>query len=120
VLKVQHHGSENNLNEDFVSRITADHYVFCGNGEHENPDLRALDAVIDSRIGNVAFRAQNPQASGPFKLWFNSSKTASSKSAAKQHMGKVEDLVARRAAGSGARMTFEFLRGRTPSFELTV
>src|SRR5688572_19256388 len=39
VLKVQHHGSENNLDVDFAAQVSADHYLFCGNGEHENPDL---------------------------------------------------------------------------------
>lgn len=41
VLKVQHHGSEHNLDEAFCKRVTADHYIFCGNGKHQNPDLRA-------------------------------------------------------------------------------
>lgn len=49
VLKVQHHGSENNVDADFAQRVSADHYVFCGNGEHKNPDLSVLDIVFDSR-----------------------------------------------------------------------
>jgi beta-lactamase superfamily II metal-dependent hydrolase len=31
LLKIQHHGSEHNLDRYFVKRITADHYVFCAN-----------------------------------------------------------------------------------------
>lgn len=76
VLKVQHHGSEHNINEEFVSKITADHYVFCGNGEHENPDLRVIKLIIDSRLENVPFKAHHPLASKPFNLWFNSSESA--------------------------------------------
>src|SRR6185369_13698049 len=38
ILKVPHHGSSNNLDDDFFERITADHYVFSGNGEHGNPE----------------------------------------------------------------------------------
>src|SRR5688572_26505806 len=34
ILKVQHHGAKANVTEDFVKRVTADHYVFCGNGSH--------------------------------------------------------------------------------------
>ena len=30
----------NNLETDFFERITADHYVFSGNGEHGNPERR--------------------------------------------------------------------------------
>ena len=120
VLKVQHHGSEHNIDEHFVSKVTADHYIFCGNGEHENPDVRVVEAIIDSRIGNVAFRASNPQASGPFTLWFNSSESASGKPAAKQHMRKVKQLVEAREGDSSGHMRSEFLEGDTPSFELTI
>jgi len=120
VLKVQHHGAENNINEEFVSKVTADHYVFCGNGEHENPDLRALTAVIDSRIGHVPFLATNSQASSPFKLWFNSSESASKKPEAKLHMRKVKELLKKREAESGGRLSFEFLEGTTPSFEVAI
>ncbi|MGQ0571022.1 MAG: MBL fold metallo-hydrolase [Armatimonadota bacterium] len=118
VLKVQHHGSEHNLDRDFVSKVTADHYIFCGNGEHENPDLQVVQAVIDSRTGSAEVRATNEQASGAFKLWFNSSESASKHRKAKEHMGKVKRLVEGRV--SGGRMSFEFLEGSTPSFELTV
>jgi beta-lactamase superfamily II metal-dependent hydrolase len=119
-LKVQHHGSEHNIDEHFVSNVTADHYIFCGNGEHENPDLQVVEAIINSRIGNAAFRSSHPQASGPFKLWFNSSESASRKPAARQHMAELHKLVMTRQRTSGRRMSSEFLGGEIPSFELTV
>jgi beta-lactamase superfamily II metal-dependent hydrolase len=120
VLKVQHHGSEHNLDEDFASKVTADHYVFCGNGEHENPDLRVVGALIDSRIGDVPFRATHPDADGPFTMWFNSSESATRNPPARAHMLEVQELVEERQAGSGGRLSSEFLEGATPSFELTV
>jgi hypothetical protein len=49
VLKVPHHGSANNLESDFFERITADHYVFSGNGEHGNPEREALQMLLDAR-----------------------------------------------------------------------
>jgi beta-lactamase superfamily II metal-dependent hydrolase len=52
VLKVQHHVAEFNIDEEFCRRITARHYVFCGNGEHENPDLDVVDAILNSRLGD--------------------------------------------------------------------
>lgn len=119
-LKVQHHGSENNINEPFVSKITADDYIFCGNGEHENPDLRVLNLIIDSRIKDVPFKATNPQAQGNFKFWFNSSESATKKRDAKTHMKKVKDLIKQRAVESNGRMTFEFLEGDAPTFELNL
>jgi hypothetical protein len=49
VLKVPHHGSANNLDLDFFERVTADHYVFSGNGEHGNPEREALEMLLEAR-----------------------------------------------------------------------
>ena len=120
ILKVQHHGSEHNINEEFASRVTADHYIFCGNGEHENPNLRVLEVLMDSRIGDVAFRSTNPRAAGSFKLWFNSSGSASQKTEAKEHMRRAREIVEQRKANSAGRLEFQFLEGQAPSFEVEV
>jgi Metallo-beta-lactamase superfamily len=99
VLKVQHHGSEHNIDADFCRRITADHYVFCANGEHENPDLAVVDAVVGSR----------KDSERPYKLWFNSSKTASVSARGRDHMKEVEALIARLARGNRRTMRATFL-----------
>jgi hypothetical protein len=49
VLKVPHHGSDNNLEPDFFERIIAKHYVFSGNGEHGNPERESLQMLLDAR-----------------------------------------------------------------------
>ncbi len=49
VLKVPHHGSSNNLTPDFFQRVTADHYVFSGNGEHGNPERESLEMLFNAR-----------------------------------------------------------------------
>jgi hypothetical protein len=49
VLKVPHHGSANNLDHDFFERITADHYVFSGDGQHGNPERESLQMLFDAR-----------------------------------------------------------------------
>lgn len=49
VLKVPHHGSSNNLETGFFKRITADHYVFSGNGEHGNPERESLEMLLEAR-----------------------------------------------------------------------
>jgi hypothetical protein len=64
VLKVQHHGSENNLSRDFAKTVLADHYVFCGDGNHENPSPSVVKTIAETRI------AADPR---PFTLWFNCS-----------------------------------------------
>lgn len=101
VLKVQHHGSEHNLDEDFARRVTADHYVFCANGEHENPDLAVVEAIVRSRERDGDGRG--------FKLWFNCSSRASTSEEGRAHMAKVEALVASLAEESGGRIAFQFL-----------
>jgi hypothetical protein len=49
ILKVQHHGSSNNADVDFFQRITADHYVFSGNGDYGNPERETLDMLLRGR-----------------------------------------------------------------------
>jgi hypothetical protein len=102
VLKVPHHGSEHNLDADFAARVTADHYVFCANGEHANPDLRIVRALFDARDAEGA-------GGPPFTFWFNSSSTASEDAKGKQHMAEVEVLVAQLEGRAGGRMASRFL-----------
>jgi len=49
LLKVPHHGSSNNLDNDFFERITADYYVFSGDGEHGNPERESLEMLWEAR-----------------------------------------------------------------------
>jgi hypothetical protein len=47
VLKVPHHGSDRNLARDFFERVTADHYVFSGDGQHGNPERATLEMLAE-------------------------------------------------------------------------
>ena len=110
VLKVQHHGSEHNIDESFCRAVTADDYVFCGNGAHENPDLDVVEVLVKARLD------VDPK---PFKLWFNSRSTVPGKAADKAHMKKVEDLVMQlQAAAPAGRVKASFLE--QSSFDLPV
>ena len=102
VLKVQHHGAEHNIHRQFCDRISADNYVFCGNGEHRNPDLDVLRLVFDRRMAN--------DEKG-FKFWFNSTSKLSLNAAGRAHMKKLETLVAKLAAKSDGRLTSKFIKG---------
>ena len=118
VLKVQHHGSEHNVSEEFCRTITADNYIFCGNGEHENPDIRVVQAIADSRLGTSEQLSPNKQAGNPFKFWFNSSETATDKDEAKAHMHELQILVRKLTRQSGGRLDSFFLKGS--SFNLAL
>lgn len=49
LLKVPHHGSENNMETIFFQRVTADHYVMSGDGEHGNPERETLEMLLEAR-----------------------------------------------------------------------
>lgn len=49
ILKGPHHGSNRNVEKIFFERITADHYVFSGNGEHGNPERETLEMLLAAR-----------------------------------------------------------------------
>lgn len=52
ILKGPHHGSDRNIDSIFFQRITADHYVFSGDGEHGNPERETLQMLRNARAGN--------------------------------------------------------------------
>ncbi|UPK29568.1 MBL fold metallo-hydrolase [Bradyrhizobium sp. 195] len=49
LLKVPHHGSDNNMETIFFNRVPADHYVFSGDGEHGNPERATLEMLLQAR-----------------------------------------------------------------------
>jgi hypothetical protein len=93
VLKVQHHGSENNLDENFARQVSARHYVFCGNGLHGNPDSRVIDRVFASRCGSPDVRTLAAAAEGEtFHFWFST--TAAAQEAGTERRRVLEALEA--------------------------
>lgn len=116
VLKLQHHGSENNFSREFGRKVTADHYLICGNGKHENPDLRVLERLIASRIGDLSERSPNPQTGQSFKLWLTSDGTTHK--ADKHHMQEVKKLVSRAQRTTNGQMTSHFNSGALLNFEI--
>lgn len=113
VLKVQHHGSENNMDANFARRVSADNYVFCGNGEHKNPDLGVIDIVFRSRLGNANERALAPEAANrKFHFWFSTTSAAQTVGTAKRkHFEKVESKVALLTAQANGLLEVHFNGG---------
>lgn len=112
LLKVQHHGSEHNVHADFCDAVTADQYVFCGNGAHKNPDLDVVELFVKSRLAGAGPNRK-------FKLWFNSSPTETEVAANKEQMRKVKKLVEKLAKGTN-RFTASFMGKDADSFALSV
>lgn len=53
LLKVQHHGSNHSVDEDFFRRLLADTYVISGNGKHGIPHHDTLRWLSDARHGEA-------------------------------------------------------------------
>ncbi|GAA3102966.1 MBL fold metallo-hydrolase [Rhizobium viscosum] len=67
VLKVPHHGAHNSYSTVFVEKIRARHYIYCGDGEHHNPEPEVVKGYI--RAVEAA-----PLAGGESTtFWFNCS-----------------------------------------------
>ncbi len=106
VLKVQHHGAKANVDDSFVRAVTADHYVFCGNGAHTNPELEVVAAFATARL--QGFDGGPPIGpKRPFKFWFTSSPATPDKTKKKnnqKHMREVKALVTNLRQGHTAKM----------------
>lgn len=111
ILKIQHHGSENNLDQNFARKVSADHYVFCGDGSHGNPEPEVLKTVFNSRLGTNSTRALAPQAEGrPFTFWFSTnSRDLPAQSAKRKSFEETEELVADMINRSNGLMKAEFV-----------
>lgn len=109
ILKVQHHGSEHNIDRNFCDTISADNYLFCGNGEHSNPELDVIKLIHDRRMAND---------NRAFAFWFSSSSSIETHPARRDHMGRVERLVAKLAEQSQGRLTHHFNSGSTMRIQL--
>jgi len=90
LLKVPHHGSDRNVEQSFFERVTADHYVISGDGEHGNPEVDTLDMLARARAG------------ARYTLHFTFTADAHERERNKKRkaaLAKVADWVARRPPG---------------------
>jgi beta-lactamase superfamily II metal-dependent hydrolase len=110
VLKAQHHASEHNFDFEFCRRVSADNYVFCGDGSNGNPELSVIQMIYDSRLGPKAKRALAPEAEGkPFKFWFSTASDMQAEdSPQRETFAKVEKLVAKLVTKSNGQLTAAF------------
>ena len=98
VLKVQHHGASHNLSRGFAERVVADHYVFSGDGAHDNPEPSVIATITETR----------PRDAGPYTFWFSSSEHRSSSASRRASMAAALD-EARDAATRHPNLTVRVL-----------
>jgi hypothetical protein len=120
VLKVQHHGSENNLDKEFAKQVSADHYVFCGNGSHGNPEESVIKDIFNSRLGALSLRALSPKAKDrDFHFWFSTTSASGDESLERTKIFKLrEELVDKLEKSAKGRLKLHFNQG--PSVDLSV
>lgn len=71
LLKMPHHGSIRNTTEAFLKFFVADHYVFSGDGKHDNPDAPTIEATVKmhgKRKMTMHFTNEDVTWSKPYKL----------------------------------------------------
>jgi beta-lactamase superfamily II metal-dependent hydrolase len=56
VLKVPHHGSDNNVDLVFFKTIIADTYVFSGDGKNGNPERTTLEWLVQARAKSDKYK----------------------------------------------------------------
>lgn len=113
VLKVQHHGSENNVDPAFCRRVSANHYVFCGNGKSGNPEIDVIDLVFDSRLGMASKLALAPEAKNRrFTFWFSTtSSTTKPGSKERKAFTKLEAHVEKLRKQAKGKLIVRFNKG---------
>ena len=108
------------MTDELAMKVTADHYVFCGNGFKTNPELVGIEQVFDARLGSAASRSTNPEATRPFTFWFNCSSRSPNKSDQRAHMKAVEARVKKLVSSSGNKMRVKFLEPHQTSLSITL
>jgi hypothetical protein len=77
LLKVPHHGSQNNVNLSFFQTITADHYVISANGRYGHPAISTLEMISEARGTDdfkIYFTNTDPRLEAFFKAERNRGK----------------------------------------------
>ena len=99
--------------------MTADHYLFCGNGAHHNPERSVVEALAKARLG-VEREPVGP-TDRPFRFWFTTSSTTPGLSDGRRaHMTELEEVVTGIAADHDPDGRFEssFLRSGSLHIDL--
>jgi beta-lactamase superfamily II metal-dependent hydrolase len=99
LLKMPHHGSDRNMKQVFLERVTADHYVFSADGKNGNPDVATFQMLFAAR------------PKGPYTLWITNDVAPATKFIRNNKPAKVEVKIRKDPARSlkielGAPMQF--------------
>lgn len=130
ILKLPHHGSSRNLDNDFFEQIHADHYVVSGDGTYGNPDRDTLMMIERARpdggyVVHMTYSAADCDAQ--HETWASTRKKKYD-----QATDNISDIVSRWKADSrievregpvsielpGDRPKLAMIRGTTPDLRV--
>ncbi|HIK90646.1 MAG TPA: hypothetical protein EYG03_01450 [Planctomycetes bacterium] len=100
LLKMPHHGSDNNVTTDFFRNITADHYVVSGNGKHGNPEIATFQMLSQAR-GSDKFTLYVTNEEPRLKKFFASEKRNGKNYTVKFRKANAKSISCR-SSGSGS------------------
>lgn len=66
ILKMPHHGATGNVSTAFFTRVTADHYVVSGDGNHDNPEPEMFEMLFTAR-GDADYKIHMTYSPGRIK-----------------------------------------------------
>jgi hypothetical protein len=90
------------MTAEFAQTVTADDYIFCGNGFSTNPEPDVVDILVKER--KKAF----PQKE--FTMWFNSTE-ALTHPEFQAHMKKLKKNVDGHVAAGGGKVKAKWISG---------
>ncbi len=102
LLKLPHHGSNYNVEQDFFEMFVADHYVVSGDGNYENPSLETFEYLFAAR-GND---------NRPFTIYLTNKTGTPGKN--KVHMDALVAAL-KKAAADDPRVTIVYRQPDEPS-----
>jgi len=91
ILKMPHHGSIRNMKNDFLEKVTADHYVISADGNNDNPDEALLALFVDT-VKNGTLHLTNQDG--------------------KQNLKKKLDRFTKNLQAANSKVKVEFLKGK--------
>lgn len=111
VFKAPHHGAHNSYSNELARSVIADHYVFCGNGKHDNPEPEVLDGYLAVLLdGADGVGPAAPSGLVP-TFWFNSGPALHERgSSLWEHWKKVESVIKSWQRRQPHRVRHKFLR----------
>lgn len=114
VFKIPHHGADNSYSDELARTVTANHYLFCGDGKNSNPEHRVVKGYLKMLLDGDNHHAPALPAGVKPKLWFTSGPDHATSAKLKKHWKKMEILLREWQASHPNSFTYHFQKNDRP------